>query len=63
MIHSGVQTLDAAGIPYAVAGGLAVSIYTVPRATKDIDVLMRVAISSAPTRLWPHSASSGPASQ
>ena len=40
MIHSGVQTLDAAGIPYAVAGGLAVSIYTVPRATEDIDVLI-----------------------
>ncbi len=35
-----VEALDAAGIPYALAGGLAVSIYTVPRATEDIDLLI-----------------------
>ncbi len=35
-----VQALDAAGIPYALAGGLAVSIYTTPRATEDIDILI-----------------------
>lgn len=33
-----VEALDAAGIAYALAGGLAVSIYTTPRATEDIDV-------------------------
>src|SRR5262249_10340180 len=31
--------LDAANIPYGLAGGLAVSLYTTPRATEDIDVL------------------------
>jgi hypothetical protein len=35
--------LDAAGIPYALAGGLAVSLYTTPRATEDIDVLIAAA--------------------
>ena len=32
--------LDAASIPYGLAGGLAVSLYTTPRATEDIDVLV-----------------------
>jgi Uncharacterised nucleotidyltransferase len=41
-----VRALDAAGIPYALAGGLAVSIYAQPRATEDIDIL--VAPSDAP---------------
>jgi|SRR5712691_8282862 len=35
--------LNAAGIPYALAGGLAVSLYTTPRATEDIDVLVAAA--------------------
>lgn len=35
-----VEALDTAGIRYAVVGGLAVSIYTVPRATEDIDLLL-----------------------
>ncbi|OGK83991.1 MAG: hypothetical protein A2X52_14140 [Candidatus Rokubacteria bacterium GWC2_70_16] len=35
-----VAALDAAGIPYALAGGLAVSIYTTPRATEDIDLVI-----------------------
>ena len=35
-----VRALDAAGIPYALAGGLAVSIYAQPRATEDIDILV-----------------------
>ncbi len=33
------SALDAAGIAYALVGGLAVSIYATPRATKDIDIL------------------------
>ena len=37
-----VAALDAAGVPYALAGGLAVSIYTTPRATEAIDLLMRI---------------------
>jgi hypothetical protein len=36
------SVLDEASIPYALAGGLAVSIYTVPRATQDIDLLLSV---------------------
>jgi hypothetical protein len=35
-----VSALDAASVPYAVTGGLAVSIYTTPRATEDIDLLL-----------------------
>jgi hypothetical protein len=31
---------DSEGVPYALCGGLAVSIHTEPRATVDIDVLM-----------------------
>lgn len=33
-----VETLDRSGIAYALAGGLAVSIYTAPRATEDVDL-------------------------
>lgn len=35
-----VEALDAAGIAYALAGDLAVSIHTTPRATEDIDILI-----------------------
>lgn len=35
-----VEVLDTGGIPYALAGGLAVSIYTSPRATEDVDLLI-----------------------
>ena len=35
--------LNAADIPYGLAGGLAVSLYTTPRATEDIDVLVAAA--------------------
>ena len=37
-----VAALDGAGVAYALAGGLAVSIYAAPRATQDIDLLMAV---------------------
>jgi len=35
-----VMALDAAGIAYALVGGLAVSIYAAPRATEDVDLLL-----------------------
>lgn len=35
-----MATLDAGGIAYALAGGLAVSIYAAPRATEDVDLLL-----------------------
>jgi len=34
--------LDRAGVAYALAGGLAVSMYATPRATQDIDLLIAV---------------------
>ena len=37
-----VAALDGAAVTYALAGGLAVSIYAVPRATQDIDLLIAV---------------------
>jgi len=35
-----VAALDAAGIPYALCGGVAVSMYTTARATEDIDLVI-----------------------
>lgn len=35
-----VAELDAAGVEYALIGGLAVAVWGVPRATKDIDLLV-----------------------
>jgi hypothetical protein len=36
-----IDALDAAGIPYALCGGLVVAIYGYPRFTRDIDLLIR----------------------
>lgn len=36
-----VGALDTAGIEYALVGGLAVGVWGAPRATKDIDLLVR----------------------
>ncbi|MEY4583310.1 MAG: hypothetical protein RL701_8013 [Pseudomonadota bacterium] len=36
-----VQALDSAGVEYALVGGLAVGVWGAPRATKDIDLLVR----------------------
>ncbi len=38
-----VQALDAARVPYALAGGLALAVHGVARATTDIDLLVRPA--------------------
>lgn len=38
--YSIVQTLDTAGIPYAVVGGLAMAFHDQPRFTRDIDLLV-----------------------
>ena len=49
-----VRALDAAGIVYALAGGLAVSIYATPRATEDVDLLLSPAdLARAVERLAP----------
>jgi len=36
-----VRALDAAGVEYALVGGLAVAVWGAPRATKDIDLLIQ----------------------
>jgi hypothetical protein len=36
-----VGALDAAGVDYALIGGLAVAVWGVPRFTQDIDLLVR----------------------
>ena len=41
-LRDAAAALDVADITYALAGGLAVSIYTAPRATQDIDLLLAV---------------------
>lgn len=38
-----VQALDDAGIEYALCGGVALAVHGLPRATKDIDMLVREA--------------------
>ena len=49
-----MQALDAAGIAYALVGGLAVSIYATPRATEDVEVLLARGDLSRPVeRLTP----------
>lgn len=35
------ETLEREAVPYALAGGLAVAVWGAPRATKDIDLLVR----------------------
>lgn len=37
-----VEALDHAGVPYALVGGVAVSIYATPRATEDIDIMLAI---------------------
>lgn len=37
-----VAVLDTERIPYAVMGGLAVRVYTIPRATQDVDVTIDI---------------------
>ena len=39
--RSVVRALDAAGVPYALCGGLAMAIWDEPRATVDIDLLVQ----------------------
>ncbi len=39
-LHKITAALEAAGITYAVCGGIAVSIHGSPRSTKDIDILI-----------------------
>jgi hypothetical protein len=36
-----LDALNASGLDYAVCGGLALAVYGLPRATKDVDVLIR----------------------
>jgi predicted nucleotidyltransferase len=36
--HEAVQILDRLGIVYAVMGGLAVRVWSIPRATRDVDI-------------------------
>jgi hypothetical protein len=48
------RSLDAAGIPYAVCGALALAIHGHPRATKDIDLLIppdKIAAAKAVARV------------
>ncbi len=42
-LHTIVDVLNTAGIPYAVCGGLAVALHGYPRATQDLDILIREA--------------------
>lgn len=41
-LRSVIEALERSSLPYALVGGLAVSIYTEPRATQDIDLVINV---------------------
>lgn len=41
--------LDSAGIPYMVTGSLAMAIYTIPRMTRDIDLVIECRLEDAVT--------------
>ena len=46
--------LEAAGVVYALAGGVAVSVYSTPRVTQDIDLLVAVSdVDRVPVLLEP----------
>jgi len=55
-----VAVLNKKRVPYAICGGMAVSLYTEPRATKDIDILLcakdleplRAAMAAVGYRQW-----------
>src|SRR5207253_1093919 len=47
-LHAICLSLEQEQIVYAIVGGIAVSLYTAPRATKHIDLLI------APARRWTH---------
>ncbi len=40
-LESVLQALDQAGVDHALVGGLAVAVWGAPRATKDVDLLVR----------------------
>jgi predicted nucleotidyltransferase len=49
-----VEQLDREGVDYALCGGLAMAVYALPRATLDIDLLIRTdALESAERALEP----------
>lgn len=53
-LHAIATALRAAGIPYAVCGGIAVTAYGATRSTKDIDILIsRAHLSAALTAVAP----------
>ncbi len=39
-LHGVARALEAAGVPYAICGGIAVTIHGATRTTKDIDILV-----------------------
>jgi hypothetical protein len=48
-LHEGVEALESLGIPYAVVGGLAVGTWSVPRATRDVDLYAAMPVSVRPS--------------
>lgn len=49
-LKSVLHALDAAGVPYAVCGGLALMVYQRPRATVDIDLILLPEFADACTQ-------------
>lgn len=41
------ERLDAAGIPYMVTGSMALSVYAVPRMTRDVDLVVELSVDDA----------------
>jgi hypothetical protein len=37
-----IESLEAEGIPYMVVGALSTSVFGIPRATKDVDIVLQL---------------------
>ena len=46
LLLDAVDIFNADGIPYAVVGGFAAAVHGVDRGTKDIDVILQIAVST-----------------
>jgi len=42
LLHSIIQTLEELEIPYMLSGSLALTLYAIPRATRDIDIIVEL---------------------
>jgi hypothetical protein len=45
-LHEGIAVMDELGLRYAVVGGLAVGVWSLPRATRDVDLYAELPLAT-----------------